>query len=188
MHIMLPVYQPPVQLFGASQEDGPGYSYVVYFVLSDAGRREIEEQSTSAARLYKRFCEGYHTEGLHRRLKAIVKVANMDEVDFGSTWNAFMRSYNGKPFLTGPKFHTFYEGDGYLEVDVDVHRFCFLARKATASFIPHFCQLVLDVAFVVEGHDDEEQPEQVLGCLRMSKIDAARTGILEDPNDPDAML
>mmetsp|Transcript_66107 Transcript_66107/g.144397 ORF Transcript_66107/g.144397 Transcript_66107/m.144397 type:complete len:164 (-) Transcript_66107:71-562(-) len=32
-------------------------------------------------------------------------------------------------------------------------------------------KMVFDLGFVVEGHDDSELPEQLLGCCRLSKLD-----------------
>lgn len=168
VNFQIPSYTPSVF---STPGDGPGYSVVYYFVLKPETRKLLEEQSNSAVRLLKRFCEGYKTEGLHGRLKAIPQVVNIDELDLGRVINSALRTYNAKPFLTGPKFHTFHEGEGYLEVDVDIHRFCYPARLLSSQFLPYLPQMVIDVGIVIEGVGDEEQPEQMLGCCRLFKID-----------------
>lgn len=179
INFQIPAYTPA--FFGAGE--GKGYSVVMYFVLKAESRPLVKAQSTSAVRLLKRFCEGYKTEDLHCRLKAIPQVVNIDELDLARMIMSALRTYNAKPFLTGPKFHTFHEGEGYLEVDVDIHRFCYPARLLSSQFLPFLPQMVIDVGIVIEGIGDEEQPEQVLGCCRLFKIDH-RCAHLTEPTDP----
>jgi len=31
--------------------------------------------------------------------------------------------------------------------------------------------MIVDFGFVLEGQDDEELPEQILGCVRLAKVD-----------------
>lgn len=71
------------------------------------------------------------------------QLVNGDELDLGSTLSTVLKNYNAKPFLTGPKYHNFHEGKGYLEVDVDIHRFCYLARKVSVGFMDHLPKMVL---------------------------------------------
>ena len=155
--------------------------------------------------------------------------------------------------MTGPRCHTFYrvtrpggaegsravtflvwlmacvavavsQGSNYLEVDVDVHKFCYMARKGAHGAphayallrCAHSCgsndvgmtsglmmggldKMIVDLAVVVEvrslalppavtwsdigwlvvlqGVDDSELPEQILGCGRLSKIDLAKAKV-----------
>jgi len=170
-----------VPMFGAPG-DGVGYSLVFYFVMTKEGRRAIESGSTPAARLYERFCKGWQSEGLHSRLKCIPQVVDIHELDVGLTWNSFLAKYNAKPFLTGPKCHVFYEGKGYLEADVDIHRYCYLARKMCPALVGSLTLMKVDVGIVVEGQGDDEQPETLLGCVRMNHIDTRTAHLLEPLN------
>ena len=60
---------------------------------------------------------------------------------------------------------------GYLEVDVDVHSYAYLARRAFASLIPRLCSVVFENAFVVQGNRPEELPELILACARVARVD-----------------
>jgi hypothetical protein len=79
-------------------------------------------------------------------------------------------SYNGQPILTRPQ-HRFYEGVGYFEVDVDAHLFNYVARKGLSGLPLLSGDLIIDFGFVLEGHRDEELPEQILGCVRLGQVD-----------------
>ncbi|RQM26154.1 hypothetical protein B5M09_006995 [Aphanomyces astaci] len=81
-----------------------------------------------------------------------------------------LETYNGQPILTRPQ-HRFYRGDGYFEVDIDAHTFNFVARKGLSGVADHFGNMVVDFGFVLEGQDDDEVPEQILGCVRLCKVD-----------------
>ena len=79
------------------------------------------------------------------------------------------------------KSGTLWQGPNYAGMDIRVHRFSFLARKGLAALKARFAQMVLDVAFLVEGRGDEELPEQLLGCARLHRLDyekAAPEGVL----------
>lgn len=106
------------------------------------------------------------------RFKAIGIVANATELDskLGNPQRGLLKSYNGQPILTRPQ-HRFYSGDGYFEVDVDAHEFNYLARKGLSGVTDHMCHMIVDFGFVVEGHSDDELPETIIGCVRLSKLD-----------------
>jgi len=174
INLMFPNYEPPNPVWGKSQDDGAGYSIVFYFKMSDYCRTLLEDPASapSAVGLLKRFCEAAKAgKELKGRLKGIPKIVNLDDLDFGAALNQLVRTYNAKPFLTGPKFHSFCSGPNYLECDVDIHRYCYMARKAAFGLMGHLKNMVVDFGIVVEGHTDDELPEQVLGCLRVVKID-----------------
>lgn len=65
----------------------------------------------------------------------------------------------------------FFKGKEYLEIDVDVHSYAYLARKAFSSFIPRLATVVFENAFVVQGNQPEELPEVILACARVSRVD-----------------
>lgn len=88
-----------------------------------------------------------------------------------------LETYNGQPILTRPQ-HRFYEGDGYFEVDVDAHEFNFVARKGLVGVSEHFRNMVVDFGFVLEGQDDAELPEQILGSVRLCKIDVRQAALI----------
>ena len=73
------------------------------------------------------------------RLKLIARVVNVEqwakEGPLSGYEHSLLNNYNDKPILTRPQ-QQFFSGEGYLEVDLDVHTYAWLARKAFANFIP----------------------------------------------------
>jgi hypothetical protein len=152
-------------------DDGEGFNCVLYYKLSPQARKELLSDSSSSAKLLKKFLSGLSVLETHNRMKCIPRVVNTETCSLGAAMKKLLRTYNSKPFLTGPHSHAFFKGPGYIECDVDVHKFCYMARKAVYGFIDSLKTIVIDVAFVVEGHSDEELPEQVLACNRCIRID-----------------
>ena len=61
-------------------------------------------------------------------------------------------------------------GPGHFEVDVDVG-----SSRAAASVVglvsPVTTSLIIDMAIVLEGREDQELPEQLLGTVRFAQVD-----------------
>ena len=56
-------------------------------------------------------------------------------------------------------------------MDINVHRFAFLAQKGLKYLKTKFPAMVLEMAFLIEGGRDDELPEQVLGAARLNFIE-----------------
>ena len=166
VNFQIPAYAPPMPMWG-KKEDGEGYSVVLYYRLTEQARDDLRHNTTPAARLLKSFTAGVGEERWHGRYKSIPRIVNPDECEVGRTVRSLITSYNAKPFLTGPWCHSFLKGPGYVECDIDVHRFRFVARKGAHAFLESLKSMVIDIAFVVEGQDDEELPEQIQGATRI---------------------
>ena len=61
-------------------------------------------------------------------------------------------------------------GPGHFEVDVDVG-----SSRAAASVVglvsPVTTSLIIDMAIVLEGREEQELPEQLLGTVRFAQVD-----------------
>lgn len=148
-------------------------SLVLYFAIKESTWELLDSpDAPPSIPLLKRFLEACNNdeENIRKRLKCIPRIVNPDEMQINFATKRLVTTYNAKPFMTGPRCHTFYRGENYLEVDVDVHRFCYLARKAGYSMMDELGRMVLDLGLVVEGHSDEELPEQILGCVRVARL------------------
>jgi hypothetical protein len=116
-----------------------------------------------------------------------------------------LRSYNELPFLTKPQ-HSFWRVQhlpaekgtkarskksaaqrtqlaGYLEIDVDMHNFSYLARQGLHSLLSRLPLMRLEIAFLLEAKSAADMPEQVLGSFELRDLDL-QTLAAEGPDDP----
>lgn len=175
INIQLPTYQ--ATMFGS--HDGPGHSIVFCFVLPE-GFDSSKFKNQGFMRLFHRFVRGEkEADGTPTRdhFKLIPRVANPEEWaqkgPLSSAEYKLLNAYHAKPLLIRPQQH-FFSGPGYMEVDLDIHSFAYLARKALGNFISRLMSAVYEYAFVVQGNGPDELPEQVLGCARMYRTDFLR--------------
>ncbi|GLE05126.1 hypothetical protein PINS_up014114 [Pythium insidiosum] len=177
VNCQVPSYQPSNPLWGERQGDGVGFNFVTYFCDSPECSRSAERARAQPPGhsgihhvyfLLKSFmCE---SSAVSDRFKAIGIVVNPSEQKLGRTERHLLETYNGQPILTRPQ-HRFYRGESYFEVDVDAHEFNYVARKGLVGVSDHFKNMVVDFGFVLEGQEDQELPEQILGAVRLCKID-----------------
>ncbi|KAL3141693.1 hypothetical protein ABBQ32_004380 [Trebouxia sp. C0010 RCD-2024] len=83
------------------------------------------------------------------------------------------------PVLLGKKLTTrYYRGPGHFEVDVDVG-----SSRAAASVVglvsPVTTGQVIDMAIVLEGREEHELPEHLLGTVRFTKVDMKSAAYLD---------
>ncbi|KAF0775555.1 hypothetical protein AaE_000744 [Aphanomyces astaci] len=158
INCQVPCYTPSNPLWGEQKTDGDGFNFVTYYAIPPALRAKLDDPTQLEPSI--------KTD----RLKAIGIVVNPEEQNLGRMEKHLLETYNGQPILTRPQ-HRFYRGDGYFEVDIDAHTFNFVARKGLSGVADHFGNMVVDFGFVLEGQDDDEVPEQILGCVRLCKVD-----------------
>ena len=102
------------------------------------------------------------------RIKVIATVVPKEATTSAST--ALLMRYNGTPVLTRPQ-QTIFRSSNVTEVDVDLHSFCYCARKGMHTLMGKCKEMCIDVAIVLQGRSEEELPERVLGCLRLLRLD-----------------
>ncbi|KAL4439907.1 hypothetical protein ABPG75_002908 [Micractinium tetrahymenae] len=172
INLQLPFYGP--SLFGSN--DGQGHSLVYYFALPE-GWEPSQMSNQAALALVQRFMhnkrefDGTPTRDRFKLIPRIVNVAEWAEKGPLSGYeHRLLMNYNDKPLLTRPQ-QRFYTGPNYLEIDMDVHNYAFIARKAFHGFIHRLAPVVFENAFVVQGNRPEELPEQVLAAARVYRVD-----------------
>ncbi|GIM03136.1 hypothetical protein Vretimale_7924 [Volvox reticuliferus] len=135
INIMLPMY--PATLFGGN--DGPSQSLIYYFALPSDFNPVAYANQAALALLRRLTTNGREADGspTRDRFKLIPRVVNVDEWalkgPLSPAEHKLLATYNDKPILTRPQ-HFFFNGPGYLEVDIDIHSYQFLARKAFGAY------------------------------------------------------
>jgi hypothetical protein len=162
--------------------DGDGWSMVFYFkvtaeTLAAAQSDDDMAAASPALRLFANYCKMAPEAQAQSawsgaanpwvgRFKAAVRCDNIEQFGLPS----FITAYNAKPVLirnTGTLFRG--KDNAFLEMDINVHRFASVPKKALEVMFNKFDDMILAVAFCIESRGDEEMPETVFGCGTINK-------------------
>jgi hypothetical protein len=133
-----------------------------------AAAADLSAPSTSnAVRLLKKWVTQAPTDkAVRETFKVIGMVDNIDDLGLGS----FIAGYNGKPVLI-TRSGSFFQGNGYIEMDINVHSFNIIARKALQQLKARIKEMEMRIGFVIQGQRDDELPEAVLGACELHRVD-----------------
>lgn len=191
INLQLPTYPP--SLFGGN--DGKGYSLVYYFGLPMGWEPSMVHNSAALDLLQRFVNNGIELDGqpTRDRLKLLGRVVNIDEWakegPLSGAEQRLLRNYNGKPILTRPQQKFYSSPDGsYLEIDLDVHSWAYIARRALQGYLNRLGPVVFENAFVLQGNRQQELPEVVMGAARVYRVDFRKSRpfpvqVLDDEHD-----
>ncbi|KAG4910737.1 hypothetical protein JHK87_056853 [Glycine soja] len=84
------------------------------------------------------------------------------------------QSVGKKACLVGQALEMFYiRGKNYLEIDIDVGSST-VARGVASLVLGYLNNLVVEMAFLVQGNTQDELPEVLLGTCRLNHMDASK--------------
>lgn len=161
--------------------DGHGYQMCIVFQLTERTVHDLQslkEGGTCAReaslKLLKRWCtlapeEPFAERKEFGRFKVLAQVRNIDDVSIPS----FAKRYNGKPALIRKTGQLYRCGPSksYLNMDINVHAFGYMARSGLQSIFRDFQDFILSVGFTIESRENEELPECILGCFDLNHVD-----------------
>lgn len=145
-----------------AEGDGPGCSVVFYFAI----KKETVEQLHSdnppeSVKLFAEWARLAPDDPTFRgRFKAIGFIEEIAK--YGLPMAA--TRYNGKPVLI-KKTGSVHRGpnNSFIEMDVNIHRFSYPCRSALISMKEMFSRMQIRAGFTIEGREDGELPEVLLG-------------------------
>ena len=197
--VYCPCYEPPNPIWGGGKIDGDGLIFVMVFQINletIQRLRRIQEgecnPNLNAVNLLKRWVADANKSKdeaeLDDRMKFICKLCNIDDIPGPVLMKKTLEAWNAKPVLGRPQLEhaNFTKHDGtirVMEVVLDIHRFRFFALKIIHSYLPKLPNCAFNFAILVEGRNDEEQPEQILGSFALQYFDSNAAPALPDlPN------
>jgi Protein of unknown function (DUF1336). len=133
----------------------------IHLLFPDAKQRSI----VNGIKLWEKWCRTSATDPeMQKRLKFIPRGENLNELGVPS----WICRYNGKPMLIKRPGETSFifshPDDRTLEIDVNLHPLPFMFKQAMAYLKEHyFSRMLMTFGFVIEGREDDELPEVLLG-------------------------
>ena len=174
--------------FGQGTDDGSGITVVGYFKMkeetrtilrritapgynpsSDESESEIDVQKriVNGVRLWEQYCKEAPSDPSFQSRFKLIPSANLEELGCP----AYISKYNGKPTLikrnevTG--FFTNYQSLNAMSFEISFHPFPYLFKQAMAYLKDYFDNATATFGFVIEGRNDDELPEVMIGAMKL---------------------
>jgi len=77
---------------------------------------------------------------------------------------------NGTPVLI-TESNTFTRFPNYIELQVNIYKWAYVPKKGLFSLQPKFPSMALNVGFTIEGIEEDELIEVLLGGIQVNKIE-----------------
>lgn len=178
VHFQLPFQAGPI--YGQHPPDDNGCSVIVCFAATEEARLLDKDAASGSpgvqllARYLREeghpFTEGSYVSGC---LKVVGVLENLDDLDIPSAMKPVVRRFNGKPVLVerDSKRYWAVERPDIVELTIDIRGFNPLARSMLRRLRGQLQRAVIQLGILIQGCEDSELPEQLLGAVRLSHLD-----------------
>lgn len=143
-------------------------------VLCFRVRSETQAAATSVAcepamELLKRYCSNASQDfSLQSKLKLI---GHAEDLQVPSMLASTFARYNGKKPAIITRSGYLISGPEYLEMDVDIRKFCWAARQGLHQVWERTSEARITLAAVIQGDQATELPERIFGCATLNRLD-----------------
>jgi len=172
---------------GSPTDEGEGYTVTMYYTMKEQTRdvlrritspdgtakntdgeeeeTDVQKRISSGVRLWEEWCRKAPTDPeFQARFKVICNAHNLKEIGVPS----WISRYNEKPFLikrAGKTGFLYTHPDvSAIEFDISFHGFPYVFKQATSYLKEHyFNKILVTFGFCIEGRDDDELPEIMIG-------------------------
>lgn len=169
--------QTPLKTPSPWGSNDPGASVVLYFSIKpETAKAAAEDSDRPEIKLLKKFVKTHHQDdSVRRKFKGIGIAANFDDLGLPKQ----TKGLNGKPVIL---FKTAFiqMAPETMEINVRVHSFGLMAKAMLANFMSAAPNIKIKAAFLLEGEDDSELPEVVIGCASIFNLQFDKAKRLHD--------
>ncbi|KAF4683832.1 putative ATP-dependent RNA helicase ddx43 [Perkinsus olseni] len=187
-------YQAGPKLFGQHPPSDHGFSVAGYFTISpenalrymDPETGQLTPDAPPHLRLLSEFFrianfqnvpQGAAANGSSHLFKVIGICENLKDLHLPSLIRpSLIEKYNGKPVLITKSGSMRVDPSGrfeWVEVDIDVRNFVWLAKSVMHHMHSAIPQLKIHVGFVIQAVDDSQMNENIIGSMRLRHLDVA---------------
>ena len=194
--------------FFAEVNDGDGWSLVFYYKITEETAEALKNLSTAspAVRLFAKYCSDAPPfcvpTTTEKRVKGGWSLSSSSSTSSGDFWKgrfkitlrcenieqfglpSFITAYNAKPVLIRNTGKLSRNTDScYAEMDINIHSFASVPKKALEVLFSRFEEMVIAVGFCIESREDEEMPETLFGTCLLTRPDHRLAPTIEQTCD-----
>mmetsp|Transcript_20104 Transcript_20104/g.19407 ORF Transcript_20104/g.19407 Transcript_20104/m.19407 type:complete len:727 (+) Transcript_20104:190-2370(+) len=143
----------------------PGPPFLCFVAYLEGDKSKIEED-TPFGRIAKPFFYGSDDDFRNNRFKLIPKIVDGNMI--------IKMAVKDTPTLLGNKLkQSYFKGENYFELDVDVGSSS-VARNVVGLAIGYSKAIVVDMGFCLQGNDEDELPEVLMGGCSCIRVDCGK--------------
>lgn len=183
VHGILPLETPSMM---SAPTDGPTFNAIFYFRIKPSTAQALADLASQppSVRLLERFCAEAETNPtIFNRFKAVGMLRNFEKAGMPG----LLKGYNGKPVLVRNRAVVkggsgrLFRGPNHVQLEVNIRTWPYVARSGLNTLFGNSRRCDLDVGFTLEGREDAELPEVLLGHVRIARMDLNDVQTVEFP-------